>query len=324
MSRRVLVGFIVLNVIVSLSVAVIIISYDRSRRPQVEPLEGPTQIVVYTATPAPGSENLGPEQYVSTISALQLTGTALSGATPVVLVATATPEGGFEVPQAPTIATINPSLLPPVPTDLPPGLPSPTPAVEDDGCIRHAIQSGDLISTLAQQYGVLPGDILLANGMDEQDAYNLQLGDVLIIPVAGCDVLNTPEPSPTSSNTPFEINVVAPTVTLASTAVNAQVVITNVIGGGDVNNEAVELRNEGSVVNLQGWTLSNSRGDTFLFPEFRMQQGSLVRVFTRQGANTPAALYWGRDTAAWREGDTITLADSTGQAQATIRVGETP
>jgi LysM repeat protein len=291
----------------------------------VEPLEGPTQIVVVSTTPVPGSENLGPEQFVSTISALQLTGTALSGATPVVLVATATPEGGeFEVPQAPTIATINPSLLPPVPSDLPPGLPSPTLAVENDGCIRHTIQSGDLISTLAQQYGVLPGDILLANGMDEQDAFNLQIGDVLIIPVEGCGIFNTPEPSPTTTNTPFEINVVAPTVTLAPTAANAQIVITNVISWGDVNNEAVELRNQGSVVNLQGWTLSNSRGDTFLFPEFRMQQGSLVRVLTRQGATTPAALYWGRDTAAWREGDTITLADSTGQAQATIRVGETP
>jgi hypothetical protein len=99
MSRRVLVGFIILNVIVSLSVAVIIISYDRSRRPTVEPLEGPTQIVVVSATPVPGSENLGPEQFVSTISALQLTGTALSGATPVVLVTVATPEGGeFSAP----------------------------------------------------------------------------------------------------------------------------------------------------------------------------------------------------------------------------------
>jgi hypothetical protein len=114
---------------------------------------------------------------------------------------------------------------------------------------------------------------------------------------------------------------VAATVTLAPTAADAQVQITNVISWGDVNNEAVELQNQGAVLNLQGWTLTNSDGDSFRFPEFRMQPGSRVRVFTRQGANTPAALYWGRDQAAWVEGDTITLADSTGIIQATALIG---
>jgi hypothetical protein len=78
----------------------------------------------------------------------------------------------------------------------------------------------------------------------------------------------------------------------------------------------------GSVVNLQGWTLSNERGETFRFPEFRMQQGSLVRIYSRQGQNTPAALYWSRETPAWNEGDTVTLTDAAGQVQATFRVGQ--
>ncbi|MBI5961648.1 MAG: lamin tail domain-containing protein [Chloroflexi bacterium] len=319
MSRRVLVGFIVVNVIVSLVVAMVIVRVDRSRRPS-EPQEGPTQIVILTATPLPGFM-LEPAEYQSTIDSLLLTGTALYQRAEVVAVVTATPPGGIDpvVPGVTAVATIDPAILPPVPSDLPPGLPSPT--LQNDGCIRHEVQSGEVISVIAQQYGVFPGDILLANNMTEDDVFNLQIGDILIIPVEGCTALTTPTAAPVPSNTPFAL--VRPTVTLPPTAVNAQVVVANVLEWGNVNGEAVEIRNLGNVINLQGWTLVNASGDTFRFPEFRMQQGSLVRVFSRQGQNTPAALYWGRETPAWNTGDTVTLNDSLGQIQATFRVGET-
>lgn len=322
MSRRVLVGFIFVNIIVSLVVAGIVLTYDRSRRPD-EPKEGPTQIVILTATPLPGFA-LQPEEYQVTIDALQLTGTALAQRAEVVAVVTATPEGESvdTVPDVTAVATIDPALLPPIPTDLPPGQPSATP--ENDGCIRYVVQSGDVISTIAQQYGVFPGDILLANGMTEDDVYNLQIGDVLIIPVEGCAALTTPTASPEPTNTPFSLTREVPTVTLPATAVNAQVIISNVLEWGNVNTEAVEIRNQGSVINLQGWTLTNEQGDSFRFPEFRMQQGSVVRVFSRQGPETPAALFWGRETSAWTEGETVTLSDSTGQVQATFRVGDAP
>ena len=322
MSRRVLVGFIVVNVIVSLAVAAIVLSVDRSRRPD-EPSEGPTQIVILTATPLPGFI-LQPAEYQGTIDAQQLTLSALSQSTAVVAVITATPEGaeGIPVPEVTAVATIDPALLPPIPTNLPPGEPSATP--EGDGCIRHVVQSGDVIITIAQQYGVLPGDILIANGMTEEDAYNLQVGDTLIIPVEGCAALVTPTPVPPPTNTPFELTRVVPTVTLPPTAVNAQIVIANVMNWSSVNTEAVEIRNVGNVLNMQGWTLTNERDESFRFPEFRMQQGSLVRIYSRQGQNTPAALYWGRETPAWIEGETVTLADANGQVQATFRVGETP
>lgn len=321
MSRRVLLGFIFLNVIVSFAVAILLISYDRSRRP-AEPAEGPTQVVILTATSLPGL-GLPAADYQATIDTQYLTMTALAQSAPVVMVITATPggeEAGIPVPAATAVATIDPALLPPIPTDLPPGVPSATP--ENDGCIRHVVESGDMIITIAQEYGVFPGDILLANELDENAI--LQIGDVLIIPVLGCNVLTTPTPAPAATNTPFQLTRIAPTVTLPPTAVNAQVEITNVQFPNDVNTEAVEIRNLGNVVNLQGWTLTNERGDTFLFPEFRMQPGSLVRIFSRQGQNTPAALYWGRELPAWRDGEIVTLYDSSGQVQSTFRIGETP
>ncbi len=318
MSRRVLIGFILVNVIVSLAVALVVIQFDRAHRP-AEPIEGPTQIVILTATPIAG-QLLQPAEYQSTIDALQLTSTALAQSSARVVVVTATPaEAGVAVPSITAVATINPALLPAVPTNLPPGQPSPTPP--DDGCVRHVVETGDTVFGIAQQYGVYPGDILLVNDMDENTL--LRVGDVLIIPVEGCAALSTPTPTPPPTNTPFALTRTAVPVMPAATAVNAEVVIANVTHWGNVNDETVEIRNLGNVVNLQGWTLSNERGDVFRFPEFRMQPNSRVLIFSRQGPNTPAALYWGRETPAWQEGETVTLADSTGQVQATFQVNTT-
>ncbi len=319
MSRRVLVGFILVNVIVSLAVALVVIQFDRAHRPPPEPVEGPTQIVILTATPIPG-QLLQPAEYQSTIDALQLTSTALAQSSDRVLVVTATAaQPGVPVPSVTAVATINPALLPAVPTDLPPGLPSPTP--RDDGCLRHVVEPGDTIYGIAEQYGVFPGDILTVNDMDV-DAL-LRVGDVLIIPVEGCVALSTPTPTASPTNTPFALTRTAAPAMPAATAVNAEVVIANVANWGNVNDEVVEIRNLGNVVNLQGWTLSNERGDVFRFPEFRMQPNSRVLIFSRQGPNTPAALYWGRETPAWQEGETVTLADSSGQVQSTFQVGVT-
>jgi len=312
MSRRVLVGFLLLNVLVSVAVAGIVIALDNVRRDDAPP-EGPTQIVLITTTP---ESPLSAGQYQSTIDVQQLTLAALQGSTAVVAVITAAPEAGLSVAPGTSVATINPALLPPIPTDLPPGQPSPTPQ-GDDGCLRHVVESGDYILSIAQKYGVFAGDILLANGLAEDEI--IHIGQVLIIPVAGCTALMTPTPAPTLTNTPFSL--VAPTVTLPPATGSAQIAIRSVLGAGSVNDEAVELRNDGEALNLQGWTLTNARGDSFSFPDFRMQRGSVVRVYSKQGENTPAALYWGRETAAWRSGDTLTLADRAGEAQATFVVG---
>jgi hypothetical protein len=137
-------------------------------------------------------------------------------------------------------------------------------------------------------------------------------------------VLNTPTPIPLPTNTPFELTRGAPTVTAAPTALNDQVEIVDVRFPGNVNSEEVEIRNLGNVVNLQGWRLINERGDSFLFPEFRMQPGSRVRIFSRQGPTTPAALYWGRESPALVDGELVSLIDANGQTQAVFRIGETP
>ncbi len=317
MSRRVLVGFILVNVLVSLAVALVVITYDRSRRDKTEPIPGPTQIVILTTTPLPGA--LQPVEYQATIDSLNLTGTALYANAQVVAVITATPDEaslGIPVPGVTPLATLDPAILPPVPTDLPPGQPSATPM--DDGCLRHVVVAGEAPSIIAARYGVFVGDLLRANNLDENSIINID--QVLIVPVPGCNVLNTPTPIPPATNTPFQLSVGFPTVTLPPTAVNAEVTITAVLSPGEINSEAVELRNRGDVINMQGWVLRNTRGDIFRFPEVRFQPGAIMRIFTRQGLNTPAALYWGRDTAAWLVGDQVTLVNAAGEVQATLLV----
>ena len=338
MSRQVLIGFVILNIIVSLAVAVIVISYDEARRAKLEPTEAPTQIQIMslTATPIPGSEHLRIDQCIATMDSLSLAVTAFAQATPVERIITATPEGETEavdVPEGAPLPTIDPSLLPEIPTDLPPGAEStqaaedaedagPTPA--DDGCIRHEVVSGDVLITIAQQYGVFPGDIMIINQLDENSILNI--GDVLLIPSEGCAALNTPTPIPTVTRTPFALPTLASDVEedtasdIPPTVVNAQVAISDVLDPGNVNSEAVELRNLGDAISLQSWTLTDGDETVYTFPEFRMQPGSLIRVYTRQGPNTPAALYWGRDTAAWESGTTVTLYDANGTLQAQFTV----
>lgn len=341
MSRRVLIGFILVNVIVSLSVAFLVITVfgpDDSNTPETKIV---TQVLYKEAEWPEGA--LLPEQYQGTIGAQQsmidtFDGTAralgfqtqtLSASTTVAM----QQSSGVEIPPETPLPTIDPSRLPPIPTNPPPGgdtaedvtinqTEAVQVATEEDGCIRHVVQSGEFPITIAQEYGVLVGDLMTANGLGEGDI--IREGDTLIIPNEGCALLYTPTPAPSPSNTPFALTRVVPTVTLQPTASNAQIVIVNVQGWGDPNNEVVELRNIGDRLNLQSWTLTDEEGNTFRFPEYIIQQGSRLFIYTRQGLDTPIALFWNLDTAVWTEGETVTLTDASGQVQANFRVGTLP
>ena len=318
MSRRVRFGFVLVNVIVTGAVLLLAwIFWYNPRSEENEPVMGPTQIVILTATPLPGAD-IQPADLQATIAVLESALEARAAAPPEVDV---TPTQGVGAPVGTVAATIDPALLPPVPTDLPPGAESLVEgeSVEDDGCIRHVVEAGEVVSIIAQEYGVFPGDVLAANGMEPEDI--LHIGDVLIIPTEGCAALNTPTPIPSPSNTPFSLTRVAPTVTLPPAAEDAQIEIVSVSNFGDVNTEMIELRNIGERLNLEGWTLVDEGGATFTFPEFYMPRDSRVRVYTRAGTNTPAALYWGRDAPVWSAGEAVTLNDPLGMVQAIERVG---
>src|SRR5258707_908536 len=100
--------------------------------------------------------------------------------------------------------------------------------------------------------------------------------------------------------------------TLAPTASQAQVDVTQVISPGDITAEGIELRNiSGGVIQMKGWTVANNSGQKFTFPDYRMFPGGRVTMYTKAGTNTPIVLYWGQSRAAWgADGEKVKVADN--------------
>lgn len=268
------IAFIILNVLISLGVALVVISINNQNNPP----DQSNQIVItvpilVTATP-------NANQFTATpwiVTATPLPGTRAVAALPTGIV-----EGAGD-PNAPTLDPTlqgaSDALAAASGTELP------------DNCILHELQEGEFPSLVAEQYGVDMFDLMAVNGLTEETAAFLQIGQVLIVPLEGCELTaqilaateaatNAPTSAPTAtagtppsatqppSETPRPTNT--PTSTLPATAVNAQVSIVTVTGAGDVTTESVAIQNNGAVVDITGWTLSDGGANTYTFSEQRL------------------------------------------------------
>jgi LysM repeat protein len=337
--------FIVLNVVVSLAVAGIVIFLYRSLPQTEEPERArPTFIVVYSPTPDP--RLLPAEMLQGTVDAQGGTMAALQReATAISLVVTQQAEllaantggdqgasiaGSGEAGTVPTqqrqpqsdLPTINPSLIPPLPTHIGGGGAnvsgedaSPIP---EDGCQRYFVQSGDTASTIATRFEVSLSELFILNGINDQTI--LQIGDELLIPSPECE----PEIPPTATPSPqptFNLTIVAPTATLPIIAEESQVQIVNILNPGDITAEQVEIENQGGEINLFGWTLSDGQGNIYTFPDVRLVPSGIIRISTRAGTNTPGFLYWNQNSPVWEIGEVATLSNAAGIIQSTFEVG---
>ncbi|NPV66145.1 MAG: LysM peptidoglycan-binding domain-containing protein [Anaerolineae bacterium] len=305
MNRRALIVFVILNIAISVGVALLVITWWQSNQ-AVAPGEPMVQVfeVIITATP-------GPTQ------------------TPwiVTVVGNETPDFSAIQSGEPTIApTLNPEILPAIATSAA----LTQAAVSSSGAEErtYTVVSGDSPSTIAQRFEVDLDDLLCANDLGTvDDPEYIYPGQVLIIPgadfVCGLALVPPTEVPTAQIATPVGVAALAtpvPTVTLAPTAEDAQVVIAQVVGANDVTREEVFINNLGGLVDLRGWTLYDTEGNIYTFPEYRLFPGAGVRVFTRIGENTPAALFWGETRAIWQPGDVISLANASGVVQSTLRV----
>jgi len=214
-------------------------------------------------------------------------------------------------------------------------------------CLLHTIVEGDTPFGIAAQYGANPFLMLDANGLTEETATGLQIGDTLIVPLEGCPVQQLPSyvaaprageptftPTPKVSPTPTGLGTEevspaqsatakpSPTITLAPTAQNAKVTIIGVEKVGDVTAEGVRIRNSGDTTNLAGWTMTDTEGNTYTFKEQLVFSQAEITIYTRAGTDTPQVRFWGLDRAVWNAGDVVTLKDTKGQVIATRRVDE--
>jgi hypothetical protein len=323
MQRRSLL-FLLLNVIVSLVVVVLAWNWFSSREEQpssqmvitvpilvtatIDP-EATEAVRIITATPLPGQPRVA-EIPTGLIDSIDQTRAAAPTINPEVLGADAALQGTV--------------------TALP------------ENCILHTLEEGEFPSSIAEQYGANVFELMAVNGLTEESAALLQIGQVLIVPLEGCDLgavalqsteaaalaptlPPTSEATATASGSGATATDSLPptrpaTATLPPTATNAQVAIVQVKDAGDVTAEGVEIRNNGAVVDLTGWTLSDAQGNSYTFPERRLFTGGRLTVYTRVGEDVAIALYWGRDSAVWETGSTLTLRDRDGRVQSTFIV----
>lgn len=343
MRARGLLVFVILNVLISIGVASAVIALlgPQEENPSsvgafatvlvyVTQPPGPSQTpFIITSTPRPGEVADLPEGILDATPTL-----------PIVTVDTA----------AASLGTVDPAALTANP-ELGSGSDG---VVLPENCIQHTLAEGEFPSLLAEQYGTDMASILLANGLSEEDALLLQIGQTLIIPLEGCPLdqfiassaqtqtavaLETPEgegegeaTEDGSTLSPEEAATeaatlgatltptITPTITLAPTADNAQIEIQEIVGAGDITSESVILFNNGRSVDVVGWTLSDLDGNVYTFPELRFFNDGSLEILTRVGEDTPVVKFWGLSEAAWQPGDVATLRDSDNNIQSIFRI----
>jgi LysM repeat protein len=191
------------------------------------------------------------------------------------------------------------------------GAPPPAEAAESQNVI-HVVQAGDTLFQLALEYDVTVEDIVIANNLESEEAL-LALGQELVIPIGGLPPTPTPTvPAPTST---LELTPIATVTPLPPGTIS--VVVQDVLFPGDVTREAVVIVNQGSTLDLEGWSLSDEDGNEYVFPTFKLfGNGSAVTVYTGVGEDNASELYWGRSTAVWGEAsDTVILRSPSGDVQ---------
>jgi LysM repeat protein len=207
---------------------------------------------------------------------------------------------------------------------------TPTPVI-------HVVAIGDTLSGLALQYEVPAEDIIAANNL--QNPNFLPVGAELIIPVGGWSPpppTSTPEPTVTDTPLPFlapsdetataeaaaSLTAMAPSTPLP-VAGELKIEISEIMGAGEVSQEAVIILNQGDrLADMQGWTLSDNDGNVYTFPNFRLWGGGSVTIHTGTGqdGNPPANFYWGKLEALWSPGDVALLKNALGEVIATYTV----
>jgi LysM repeat protein len=316
MRRRSLILFVILNVFISLAVAFGVISLMGSGGQQPASQIVITVPILVTSTTDP---NVTP--IIKIITATPLPGSI--GVLPTGLLpdASAAPGTLINTFDAQALGD-NPGLVGTA-TALPPG------------CILYTIQEGDTPFSIAEQLGADGQKLMEVNGLTEETATLLQIGQVLIVPLEGCSLtaaevavatptqesLSNGSGEATAETTAEAQPTVRPTLTLPPTAANAQVQIVEVKNPGDVTSESVTIKNVGDTINVKGWTLSDSQGNSYTFSERYLFSQAIIVINTRVGTDTPQALFWNRQQAAFGEpDDVLTLKNDKGVVQSTYRI----
>ena len=197
-----------------------------------------------------------------------------------------------------------------------------TPTVEaggeflSDNCKFYTVQGGDTPFGIAERWGANPYLLLEVNNLTLETATNLQIGDRLIVPLPGCNVEGQIiETGGTTSTANSAASAIA-----TSTPSQVAIEIASVEAIGDITAEGIRLRNTGGEINISGWTLNDADGNTYTFPGLLLFTDAVIAIYSRSGASTEGALFWGSDQAVWQAGEQVTLKDRYGQVRKTLQI----
>lgn len=192
-------------------------------------------------------------------------------------------------------------------------------AAPDDGPTTHIVSAGDTLGIIAGIYDVTVEDIMEANGLLNPNI--LSVGQELLIPLDGLPVAEEVVAEETAVP---EENVLPTPIATAAVSPGDDIVveITAVIGVGQLENEAVQIRNTGTdPVALLGWKLADLNGHVYTFGQTTLFGGSVdILVHTPRGLNGATDYYWGLEESIWEPGELVTLLDSEENIMATYEI----
>jgi LysM repeat protein len=254
-----------------------------------------------------------------------------------------TAEAGDETGQAQPSSPDSPA--PTVGASIPTAQPVPGEGQPEDTPVEptyYVVQPGDTLGSIASKFDVSLEDLMRANGITNPDY--VQESQELLVPIGGLPPATptfTPVPIPTDTPLPFNpptplpsgtappaepAATVGPTPTPVPTLPSASGtdirLVLQVLDPGDLENEMVQIVNQGPFVRLTGWTLSDEQGHTYTFPDFSLWGGGAINIHTAGGSNTTTDLYWGQPDAVWSAGSLIVLRDAEGEVFVTVAVPE--
>jgi LysM repeat protein len=218
--------------------------------------------------------------------------------------------------------TVTPTaVIAPLPNDQPAqtqGQPqeAETAPAEAEGPTIHVVQSGETLGTISQRYDVTVEDIMIANQLD--NANFLSVGQELIIPIGGL-----PEATAVPTETPLPDTVPTPIPTAAPPEQGEAIVeISNVVGVGELTEEAIQIINSGTrQVGLVDWTISDESGFVYTFKQVTLfGEGAGILIHTEAGTDGPTDLYWGLELPILVSGKTFTLTDADGNVVSTYTI----
>lgn len=202
-----------------------------------------------------------------------------------------------------------------LPTSGAAGTPEAAATEASDGPTVYVVQSGDTLGSISTRFDVPIDDIMAANELSNPDV--LFVGQELVIPIGG---VATPTPPATATATAVVLPSPIPTEPLTQGEVDIQ--ITQVVGAGQLTEEAVSISNLGSrPAALLNWRLMDAEGHIYTFGQVTLfGDGAAIVVHTESGRDGPSDLFWGQEQPVWQSGETVTLQDAEGTTQATYVV----